>query len=335
MDFREHEKYKSGVFKTKSELEDMLRANGITKIYYVLSFGAGTQSTHMFEDHLQGKAYYDLIAMADTGAEPDFIKNQVEWWKARKEKLKNKTPFVITTHNSMTGGLEEMLFRYIHADMKWLKLPIYCSKKQEDGSEQAIGIMPRKCTSDFKIVPVKQAIRQFILKDLGLKPNQNVPKNIGVIMDIGFSSDEIKRINGYVGYDYTYMYMSYPLVEQNLSTQDSIDFLTKNKMPKKRSRCYICPFNCNMEGMDWEEIIKEEPLSFLKACWFDDQLRVVQATGTKALESIPYFHFSRKPLQEVFSMDYWILMSMYEAELNQWVADWKAYVTEKYLDMAS
>ena len=336
MDFRETKKYKDGIFFTKKELEKELFKRGFDTFYYALSFGAGTQSTHLLEDHFQGKIYYDYIIMSDTGAEPQFIHKQVAWWQQRQKDIGNNTPFFITKHYSMDKGLEEMLMAYIFVkEYNRLQLPLYFNTK-ENGIIKPAGMMKRQCTVDYKIVPVKRLFRQLILKKHGLLPNQRMPKNIALIMDIGFSLDEIKRIRGYGGeYDYKYCFMAYPLVEQNLTTDDSIKFLKDNNFPSKRSRCYLCPFNCDKKdiGMDWMEIIQDEPLSFVKACWFDAQLRIVQDSGVKRLHSIPYFHYSRKSLASVYYKEYIKLYEVYKYDLEKWINDWKDYInknTNKY-----
>lgn len=330
-DYRDHKKYRNEVFKTKQEIEEELRAKGVDRIVYILSFGGGTQSTHLLEQHLRGEVHYDLIIFSDTGAEPEFIHEQVKWWQQRQAEYGNTTPFIITHHNSMERGLEEMLMRYIRTDYQRFQMPIYCNKIDEKtGLEVKAGVMPRQCTVDFKIIPVKQAARRIIMEELGLEPKQRMPKNIAFITDIGFSYDEINRISMYQSPQYKYMYMAYPLVEENLTTEDSIKFLLDNQMPTQRSRCYLCPFNCDKQGISWQEIIDSEPLSFLKACWIDEQLRAVQATGSKIMQSIPYFHYTRVPLKDAYPDVYQGLMDSLHEELNAWIGEWETYIDNKY-----
>ncbi|WP_430510755.1 hypothetical protein [Gottfriedia solisilvae] len=329
--FKNHKKYRNNVFKTKAEIEKELQAKGVDKIYYILSFGGGTQSTHLLEQHLKGLIHYDYIIFSDTGAEPQFIHEQVEWWQKRQREYGNTTPFIITHHKSMERGLEEMLMRYINTDYQRFQLPVYCNKiDEETGEEVKAGIMQRQCTVDFKIIPVKQKARQLVLEELGLKSNQRMPSNVSFIIDIGFSYDEIKRINFCQSPQFKYMYLAYPLVEENLTTEDSINFLIDNQMPCKRSRCYLCPFNCDSTGVDWKEIIHEEPLSFLKACYFDEQLRLVQKTRRKVMQSIPYFHYTRIPLSEVYAEQFKHLNEQFKEELQSWVSIWKKEINRKY-----
>jgi hypothetical protein len=336
-DYTLHKKYIDGTFKTKQEIVEMLKSEGKNDIYYVLSFGGGTQSAHLLEDHLQGKIHYDYIVFSDTGAEPDFIRRQVEWWQKRQKECGNTTPFIVTGHNSMSGGLEEMLWRYIETDYQRFQMPLYFSKLDELGNEISAGMTPRQCTIDFKIIPVKQAVRKKIMEKYGLGPKQRFPSNVAIVQDIGFSFDELNRVNTWQSPQYKYIYMTYPLVEQGLTTKDSIDFLIANNFPEKRSRCYFCPFNCGSDraiGMDWEEVIQEEPLSFLKACYFDDRLRATLKSGVKRLTSIPYFHYSRKPLTEIFSEEFEVAKEKHGIELDEWLNEWFDYIEKQYRRVA-
>jgi hypothetical protein len=333
--YKEHVKYKKGIFKSKEELIQQLKGEGKKRIYHVLSFGGGTQSSHLLESHLRDELpyKYDFIVFADTGAEPDFIHDQVKWWQNRQKEYGDKTPFIITHHKSMEGGLEEMLYRYIQTDYQRFQMPLYCNQIDEvTGDEKPAGLLPRQCTTDFKIVPVKQSVRKLVMEELGLSPNQRMPKDVAYIIDIGFSFDEIKRINTYQSPQYKYMYLSYPLVEKGLSTKDSIKFLEENEFPMKRSRCYLCPFNCDNKGigMDWGEIIRDEGLSFLKACYFDEELRRVQAEGNKNLRSVPYFHYKRIPLKDAYPDDFKRLTALYQDKLNTWKIEWRDYIQKKY-----
>lgn len=330
-DFTENKKYHKGLLKSKGELVKLAEADGRTKIYRVLSF-EGTKSARLFEEHLRGNIDYDYIVFADTGAEPQFVHDQVAWWKERQKKFGNTTPFITATHNSMQRGLEEMLMRYIFTDYQRFQMPLYFSKTTEEGEVKPAGMMPRQCTSDFKIVPVQQAVRNLIKKELGIKHTQPMPKCVGIIMDLGYSFDEIRRVSGFVSHQSKYIYLSYPLIEEGFTADENTRYLEKNGFPSNASRCYLCPFNCDDKGtgMKWEEIIRVEPLSFLKACYFDEQLRTVQAKGLKNMRSIPYFHYSRKPLVEVYHVQFNELLEKYETEMEEWTSEWSDFLLNKY-----
>ncbi|QPA61257.1 hypothetical protein [Lysinibacillus sphaericus] len=335
-DFKQHKKYLDGLMKSKEDIIKIAQKAGRTRLYKVLSFGGGTQSSHLLEAHFRNEIDYDFIVFSDTGAEPEFIHEQVSWWRRRQKELSNNTPFIITTHNSMERGLEEMLMRYLQTDYQRFQLPLYFNKVDEETGEiRKGGLMKRQCTGDFKIVPAQQAVRNEIKKQLGLRPKQQIPKDIGIIMDIGFSYDEMHRVGGYISHQSKYIYLAYPLIEQGLTTQDSIEFLINNDFPSRRSRCYFCPFNCSGErardiGMDWEEIIETEPISFLKACFFDEELRKCQASGKKNMQSIPYFHFSRKALKEVYSDSFKLLNNKFGLKILEWRKEWELFIDNKY-----
>ena len=334
-DYRDLAKYKKGMYKPEQELLAEFAKSGKTKVYRVLSFGGGTQSSHLLEEHLKGNIQYDYIIFADTGAEPQFIHDQVEWWRKRMITKGCKTPFIITQHNSMQRGLEEMLFRYMLTNYNRFQMPLFFKIPQDDGTLKNGGMMPRQCTGDFKIIPVQQESRRRIKTELGLKHTQQIPKNVGILMDIGFSYDEVNRIGGWVSHQSKYIYLNYPLVEMGQTTKDSIELLTKSGFPDRRSRCYFCPFNCDKAkkdiGMDWDEIIEHEPLSFLKACYFDTQLRKVQSTGAKNMQAVPFFHYARVPLKEVYAEEYKEALQQCASELKWWIAEWHAHIEKKYV----
>ncbi|MFD1130630.1 hypothetical protein ACFQ3J_21025 [Paenibacillus provencensis] len=228
--------------------------------------------------------------------------------------------------------------RYIHTDYQRFQMPVYCNHiDPETGESIPGGMMPRQCTVDFKIVPVQQEARQMVLRSLGLGGRQKMPDHIGFVIDIGFSYDEIRRINTYQSYQFKYMRLAYPLVEEHITTEESIRFLEENGFPMRRSRCYLCPFHCSSEreiGMDWEEIIETEPFSFLKACYFDNKLREVQSSGKKIMRGIPYLHYSRRPLTEVFP-EYVELQKQYRQEFDVWLNEWMEFILAKYVLGAS
>jgi hypothetical protein len=355
-DYRMEKKYVDGVFKSKEELVEIAKSEGRTRVFKVLSFGGGTQSSHILELHLRKeKGYeYDAIVFSDLGAEPYFILNQVKFWQERQKQYGNTTPFIITHHSHMERGLEEMLFRYMFTDYNRFQMPLYFKKIDYKGEVVPGGLMPRQCTAEFKIQPAQKAVRDYLKDTFGEESNEKLengvrvenqeetkkkrklfPKTWAIIFDIGFSYTELNRVNTYRSPQSSYIYLGYPLVEAGHSTEDSINFLIENNLPTKRSRCYFCPFNCSGDrakeiGMDWLEIVEDEPFSFLKACYFDDKLREVQATGRKAMTSIPYFHFSRTPLKEVYAAQYEILNARYKEDLIAWEKEWFSYLLNKY-----
>ncbi|RKO63231.1 hypothetical protein [Caldibacillus debilis] len=300
------------LIKSKNEIIQDLKAQG-KRIFHVLSFGGGTQSAWLLDQHIRGFIDYDLIVFADTGAEPQFIHEQVAWWKQRMRDQGCTTPFQIVTHNRFQGGLEEMLFRYIFTDYDRFQMVAHC-----DGG----GMLPRQCTVDFKIVPAQRAARRMVMGK-----NSTFPNDVAIVMDIGFAADEQRRAKRNQSLQYSYVWLTYPMIDAGISTEDSMEYLRNNNFPIRRSRCYFCPFMSDKKpGMSWHEIIKDEPFSFLKACWIDEKLREVVRNGHKKLKKLPYFHVERQPLRDVYRDYYLSLYSQYYAQLNTWIENMKAII---------
>lgn len=54
------------------------------------------------------------------------------------------------------------------------------------------GILPRACTSEYKIEPIEQCIKREIL---GLQPKQKISTKDGIVVNqwFGISNDELRR----------------------------------------------------------------------------------------------------------------------------------------------
>ena len=50
------------------------------------------------------------------------------------------------------------------------------------------------------------------------------------------------------------------------------------------------------------------------------------------MNSIPYLHYSRRSLKDVYELDYKRLIKYYKNDLDKWLDDWKTYITSKYID---
>lgn len=295
------------LIESKQALIDRLVSEG-KKIFRVLSFGGGTQSAWLLDQHIKGHIDYDLIVFADTGAEPAFIHQQVAWW--RKRTYERGTPFRIVTHNQMRRGLEEMLFRYIFTDYDRFQMVAHC---------EGAGMLPRQCTVDFKITPVLREARRAVMGERKVFPDDWV-----LVVDIGFAVDEQRRAKRNQSMQYKYAWLTYPMIDAGITVEESLRYLRERGYPDQRSRCYFCPFQSDTKlGMSWQEIIKREPFSFLKACWLDEKIREAVRSGNKRLRNLPYFHHSRQPLIDRYRDDYSRISAEYETELLVWIDEMK------------
>jgi len=75
---------------------------------------------------------------------------------------------------------------------------------------------------------------------------------------------------------------------------------------------------------------KSSCVLLVRVCYFDSELRKVQATGTKNMQSIPYFHFTRTPLKEVYRLEYEHLIKKYGASMALWQEEWFEFLNQKY-----
>ncbi|MEK4487894.1 hypothetical protein MHH81_20515 [Psychrobacillus sp. FSL H8-0484] len=66
-DYKQHKKYVNGVLKSKKEIIEIAKSEGKTKIYRVLSFDGGTQSSHFLEAHFRNEIEYDYVVFSDAG----------------------------------------------------------------------------------------------------------------------------------------------------------------------------------------------------------------------------------------------------------------------------
>lgn len=299
-----------GLIESKQSLINRLTSEG-KKIFRVLSFGGGTQSAWLLDQYIQGRIDYDLIVFADTGAEPQFIHRQVDWWRKRVED--HGVPFRIVTHHRMTRGLEEMLFRYIFTSYDRFQMVAYC---------EGAGMLPRQCTVDFKITPVLQEARKTVMGERKVFPDDWV-----IVVDIGFAADERHRAKRNQSVQYKYAWLTYPMIDTGITVEESLRYLRDRGYPDQRSRCYFCPFQSDQKtGMSWREIIEREPLSFLKACWLDEQIRAAVRSGRKRLTTLPYFHHSRQPLAEIYRADYERIRAEHAVELAKWIEEMKKLI---------
>lgn len=335
--FRDTQKYQEGIFKSEEELRKEFIENGRTKIFTALSFGGGTQSSILLEQHyknvVNGKPVtIDAIIFSDLGAEPLFIIEQVRYWMSKLEDAGDTTPFVIAKHEKMVrGGLEEAMLRYILEGSNRNLVPFHTMMVDENGEMHKGKGLNRICTTDMKIAPAQRAARKLAMEKFGYDTSAKIlrtPNDVGIIFQIGYSADELRRVNRYAST--SSIYLSYPLIEQGIDTQDSIDYLNAFGLPNKRSRCYMCPFNCGdvEKGVSWEEIIELEPLSFLKACYLEENTRNLIMNGETNVKALVYLDRRCEPLRTLYKADFEKIILQYSQEFEEWLEEWKVYIKE-------
>jgi hypothetical protein len=218
---------------------------------------------------------------ADTQDEPQSVYKWLDW-------LEEQLPFPV--ERVTAGKLSDDALRlrtrkdgkgfYAHSG-----IPAFTLGK--DGSR---GIIPRQCTTNFKIEPLDKASRRIA----GIKRGQKI---VGVITWKGISLDEVHRMKTP---RHKWQEFRYPLVDLRMRRGDCLLWMQRKGYPKPpRSACVFCPYHSDRE---WRRLRDEEPEGFSEAVRVDYEFRrVKQQSG---LSGLPYLHSSRIPLDQVdFSTD--------------------------------
>ena len=172
------------------------------KTYRILNLGAGVQSTTIALMGIQNWHYWlcteplpypavgliDYAIFADTQEEPQAVYGHLEWLKAQCERF---FPVLVRT----AGKLGDDLIKGIPIrnkgpvfnETRFVSIPAFLA--QAEGERD--GMIPRQCTSDYKVAVIERTIRREILK---LEPRQRVPTDSEITQLMGLSYDEGGRI---------------------------------------------------------------------------------------------------------------------------------------------
>jgi hypothetical protein len=146
------------------------------------------------------------------------------------------------------------------------------------------GQTKRQCTTNWKIIPIRQVI-SLLVQQLG------ETKKPGIVEQwIGISMDEWKRMKDN---DVQYIKNRWPLIEKKMTRTDCVIWLEKNGLEiPPRSACIFCPFHNTDE---WRRI-KANDTDWNNAVLVDRAIRK-NSPGYAGYEQ--FVHPSRKPLEDV------------------------------------
>jgi len=258
---------------------------------HLISLGAGVQSSTMALMAAAG----ELTPMptgavfADTQNEPKAVYHWLD-------DLEKRLPFPVYRVTKGDLRAESLRPRVSKKNgMSYFKfyIPTY---SLIDGKK---GMLPRKCTTDFKLVPLYQKFRE-----LGQVPRGC--KEIRVISWIGISTDEAGRmkpatIRRKVGDEYRsvphpFTLNRWPLIEAGISRDGCKAWMKAHGYPEPpKSACVFCPYHNN--GM-WKEMKENQPEEFAEAVQFERDLEE-KTNAIVHLDSKEFLHASRVPLDEV------------------------------------
>lgn len=272
-----------------------VRRSQMTVVGRFLHLGAGVQSSYLAELIIAGEAPRpDLVIFADTGDEPQYVYDQVEYLGGRLAEVDVPLQIVRRSERGLVGDIRENL------DARFASMPLFTL--HPDGK---VGRVRRQCTAEYKIAPADDEILDW-MEERGYAKSGTDKNGVrfrrvkrGILTDhvYGISFDEWER-GGARGP--SWQRPLYPLIDERL-TRFSIEQRMRQRgwrIPLK-SACRVCPFH---DDQYWLWMKTTAPADFEHACSFDDWLRSDEAKGRKQLEGLRqdcYLHRSCTPLRSV------------------------------------
>ncbi|WP_051942587.1 adenine nucleotide alpha hydrolase family protein [Streptacidiphilus rugosus] len=256
----------------------------------VLSLGAGVQSTTLLLLAADGRIpRFDAAVFADTGWEPRHVYEHFE----RLVREVAEPAGIPVIRVKATTGTAGRVTGNLRADSlnpgAWVRIPAFVA----DRTGKHAAMVRRQCTEEYKVKPIKQAIRAL----LGYPHPRPVPAGVFAEQAIGISRDEFERAKDasvqYLRNVFPLLHLPAPGGVEGWSRTDCTRYLTAQgwgSTPK--SACIGCPFHGNAA---WRELRDHHPEEWGDAVAFDHQLRTTELRGIKQK---PYLHRSLLPLDQ-------------------------------------
>lgn len=297
----------------------------------VLSLGAGVQSTTVGLLAIDGKIPPIQHAIfADTGWEPRAVYEHLDRLRPVLEQA-GVALHVVSAGNIRSDALD--------ADHRFASMPLYvqgepwtcddcngagevadpgwrpgddpddqlvgCARCAGRGGSDGRGMLRRQCTSEYKLRPIKDRVREIL--GAPVRVDENGRRRVGrvggkpgaryVVNYVGISTDEVGRIKPS---DVRYVRRVDPLVDLvPMSRTDCEAYLADRwPWPVPRSACIGCPYHSNVE---WRAMRDDRPDEFADAVDFDVQIRKGHAQAIKRGDTLlgeAFLHADRVPLSE-------------------------------------
>ena len=281
----------------------------------VFSCGMGVQSTVILAAACDGLIPKpDHVVFSDPGAESQATYRHVAWC------IDLSARHGITIDVVQSGNIYEdaLTFgrRRVNVDVKrYASVPLFV--RRGDGGD---GMLPRQCTSEYKIYPIERYLRRQVL---GLRPRQRVPPGEVVDVWIGISADEERRatppgrwrtVKVLVGEDLfggevvkeqkrwvpvPWQQKTYPLLGYALRSdrsrvgrdefgelagwdRDDCRNYLRDRFPGYTVPRSACVFCPYRTNREWAAMKADEPAEFARAVQFDREIRAAYADGQHA-----------------------------------------------------
>ncbi len=244
-----------------------------------LSLGAGVQSSALLllaVDRVIPR--FDVAIFADTGWEPTEVYSHLD--RLKKVAADADIPVMCVSSGDIRRDA-------LDPDHRFVSMPLFVL-----GPNGERGMARRQCTAEYKIRPIKAAVRSL----LGYPHPRRVPKGVYAEQTIGISVDEFHRAKDA---DVAYLRNVFPLLTLGWTRTDCRAYLTSRGLETTpRSACVGCPYHRDSE---WLHIRDTDPDAWAEAVAFDEAIRHghprARANGTE-LRGTYYLHHSRRPLAE-------------------------------------
>lgn len=249
---------------------------------HILSLGAGVQSSTMALMASTGEItpMPKYAIFADTQAEPKSVYRWLDW-------LEKQLPFRVirATHGNLErDGVERRISKLSGKQYVRTLIPTFI--RNPNGSR---GILPRKCTRDYKINVIHREVRRL----LGIRAFRK-SQPVLAISWIGISSDEIIRMKPSA---LPQIQNRHPLVDLGLSRADCLRWMQAHGHPTPpRSACTFCPYHSDVE---WLRLKTNEPEDFQRAVLWEREFTTALQEHDQVAKGIPFLHDSLVPLDQV------------------------------------
>lgn len=245
-----------------------------------LSLGAGVQSTTVLLLACEGVIpTFDYALFADTGWEPKAVYENLA--RLRRHAAKFGIPVCTVSAGNIRDDALDPAHRFV-------SMPLHVLNP--DGSH---GLARRQCTGEYKIAPLKKAVREL----LGYPHPRRVPRGVYAEQAIGISTDEFGRAKDS---DVQYLRNVFPLIELGWNRDRCVQYLAERGFGNTvKSSCLGCPFHGNA---GWRWIRDNDPDGWADAVAFDHAIRrgYPHATGQgQELRGQYFLHRSCQPLDKV------------------------------------
>lgn len=237
----------------------------------ILSLGAGVQSSTIALMAAEGliSAMPLEAVFADTHSEPEETYRYLAW-------LRSVLPFPVVTVSAGSLYEKAALLDTTKKLARKIATRVLPSFYVSNG---AIQMSQRRCTSSYKIIPIRQHVRKYF--------------RAGVQQWIGISTDEAGRMKDS---QVSYIKNRYPLIELEMSRQDCIDWLDSKGYPvPPKSSCVFCPFH---DDKAWSNLKLNHPADFERAVELERHMQANELVHDYASHT-PYLHRSCKPLDQI------------------------------------